>query len=163
MTNKSAESELLELKKQIENILSQFKQIRSEAAGILSSGNIPDAALQLHDVLQYTEQATSTIIEAVSGINTVVSETDLSQETKDKIGALVNSVYEACNFQDISGQRIKKVLDHIEEIESQIAALSEGEKGNVVKKKKDKDPLLNGPQLSGDAPSQADIDNLFNS
>lgn len=161
------QQQLLELKNQIDSICMHFQLIRSEAKDIVHTSNMPDAALQLNDVLQHTEQATSTIIESVNGISNLVSDSPVTDEVKSKVIDLINKVYEACNFQDISGQRIKKVLSHISELESQLLRLSDTATQNATENvapkpdKPEKSSLLNGPQLSSEAPSQQDIDNMF--
>jgi chemotaxis protein CheZ len=158
----SQQEQFLELKKQIDHICMHFQLISSEAKDIVHTSNMPDATLQLNDVLQHTEKATSTIIESVSGIGALVTDSTLPDATKTKIASYIDHVYEACNFQDISGQRIKKVLLHISELETQLARLSDISKGKA-QQKSSKDSLLNGPQLSAVAPSQQDIDNMFKS
>ena len=79
-------------------------------------------------------------------------------------------VFEACNFQDLSGQRIRKVVDLLQFVESRIASMitiwrNVGELEEVEEEEvepSDAD-LLNGPPLDGDADvvSQDDIDSLF--
>jgi chemotaxis protein CheZ len=84
----------------------------------------------------------------------------------------VISIFEACNFQDLTGQRISKVMatmkfieNHItimmdiwggvDAIRSHVPPMADGREGNAR--------LLNGPKLDGDAghASQNDIDALF--
>jgi chemotaxis protein CheZ len=82
-------------------------------------------------------------------------------------------ILEACSFQDITGQRIKKVLNTLEQIEFRISRLVKLFGGTLPEnmmvedidnghRRADED-LLNGPQLSKDKPSQDDIDKLFSS
>jgi chemotaxis protein CheZ len=82
----------------------------------------------------------------------------------------VTNIFEACNFQDISGQRIRKVTKVLETIETKVIKLvamfgseHEGVKTPTAEPKgplSDQE-LLNGPQLDG-APTQDDVDRLFN-
>jgi chemotaxis protein CheZ len=85
------------------------------------------------------------------------------------LGDVVIKVYEACGFQDITGQRISKVVKALYHIEGKIDALlavfgadlSEA----VVEEATEADAaasLLNGPALPTTATnSQADIDALL--
>ena len=85
----------------------------------------------------------------------------------------VIKIFEACNFQDLTGQRITKVVNTLKFIEDRIMRMMEIWGGlesfqNIVV---DEAPvaegdasLLNGPKLASDAghASQDDIDALFN-
>lgn len=145
---------------QIEEICRHFKQIRQEAAGIVENSQMPDAALHLNDVLESTETATNTILDAATQIGSIAGASALDEESKQKLNEQVGMIYEACSFQDISGQRIKKVLRHLSELEEKLMNLSESAKGQQ-RDTKPVDPLLNGPALSAVAPSQAEVDALF--
>lgn len=151
---------LLALRAQIEEIHKHFKTIRSEAADIVSTSQMPDATLHLNDVLESTEQATTTIIDAATAIGYVAEEAALSPESRKKINGEISRIYEACSFQDISGQRIKKVLSHMNALEAQLVRLSDTAKSTVAPPNP-VDPLLNGPQLSSQAPTQSEVDRLF--
>jgi chemotaxis protein CheZ len=80
-------------------------------------------------------------------------------------------IFEACSFQNITGQRIAKVvetLQHIEERVSRFAEvmqakdiegfLSESERERAERKEK---LLLHGPQLAGQGVDQAKVDEMF--
>ena len=81
----------------------------------------------------------------------------------------VVSIFEACNFQDITGQRITKVVRTLKHIEGKIEVLIQALGEEVQKSHRsaaaadpnNEDSLLNGPQLQGKAISQAEIDALF--
>lgn len=145
---------------QIEQIYKAFRVIRGEADNILETSEMPDSKLQLDDVLAATETATITIINHVTAISNIVSESALPSSQRDEVQQHVSHIFEACGFQDISGQRIKKVMQRLQSLEEQLGRLSESSKGEAVVAKP-KDPLLNGPQLSGQASNQAQTDELF--
>ncbi len=131
---------------------------------MLAPEHMPDAELQLNDVLKVTEDATVQILQQAGAILAVLENSGVSDEVRNEVQARVNSIYEACSFQDITGQRIKKVLGHINGIGQQLKRLSDlahFRAGDANPVARGKDPLLNGPQLSQEAPSQNDIDNLF--
>ena len=81
----------------------------------------------------------------------------------------VVSIFEACNFQDITGQRIGKVVRTLDFIEERVVAMIQtwGTEAfahlphTVEVPVAEEAKLLNGPQLQGKAISQADIDVLF--
>jgi len=95
-------------------------------------------------------------------------------ELGEKVTDAVTKVYESCNFQDITGQRITKVVRALKHIESRVDALVAAFGDEITKYKavhppmeeKAEDPmsdkaLLNGPQLAANAGKQDDIDALL--
>jgi chemotaxis protein CheZ len=92
----------------------------------------------------------------------------LSEEIQEK----VISIFEACNFQDLTGQRISKVMATMKFIEHHIMAMMEIWGGvdaikahapAIIDTREGDDRLLNGPKTDGDVGhvSQDDIDALF--
>lgn len=89
----------------------------------------------------------------------------------DQLTANANLVFEACSFQDITGQRVGKVaksITYVEERVDKLINLLGVEQTNEVEVEvpegweKDADEaLLNGPQLNGEGLKQDDIDKLF--
>jgi len=75
-------------------------------------------------------------------------------------------IYEACSFQDITGQRVSKVIQTFNVIESKIdklvSVLGVKESGEEEEDERVGDErLLNGPQMADEAISQEDIDKLL--
>ena len=89
----------------------------------------------------------------------------------DQINTNVNKVFEACAFQDITGQRVNRVARSITYVEERIHALIAlfGEEQisevQVVvppgQEKSADEELASGPQAEGIGLSQGDIDKLF--
>ena len=82
--------------------------------------------------------------------------------------AAVTRIYEACSFQDITGQRITKVVRTLKSIEDRIAAIvatfadrAPGTEDAPRAPPQDRPSLLNGPQLPGNGVDQAEIDRLL--
>lgn len=155
----------IELYKQIEEVCDNLKQVHSEAHNVLDKTKVPDATAQLDDVLEHTEKATNIILDSATAIQSIVDEKGMA-ELSAKINEHVTKIYEACSFQDITGQRIQKVLQGLYKLELGLTKLIEAAKAysdpvNEVQNKAEE--LVNGPQLSSDAPSQTDIDKLFSS
>ena len=85
----------------------------------------------------------------------------------DAMGKTIN-IMEACNFQDLSGQRTTKVVKTIQYLEERILSMIDiwGEEGfngiEVDNEALEGDAaLLNGPQDQETAIDQSDIDALF--
>jgi chemotaxis protein CheZ len=133
---------------------------------------------ELGAVVGGTEQATQQILEAAESIDQAASamakvqSADQQKRLADDIQERVISIFEACNFQDLTGQRISKVMSTMKFIEQHINSMMEiwggvdAIKSHVVPQvdtRSDDDKLLNGPKLAGDVghASQDDIDALF--
>ncbi len=158
---------LLALQKKIEAITAHLQALRTEAVTIAQSGMVPDAAMQLNDVMQHSEEATINIINAATAIGEISGGSMLDAAQKAEIDTHIGAIYEACSFQDISGQRIKKVLNYLTELETQLCQLGEfaHHSGDAAKKAplSAEAKLMNGPQLSGQAPDQSAVDSIFGS
>ncbi len=133
---------------------------------------------ELGAVVGGTEQATQQILEAAESIDQAASalskvdSVDQQKRLADDIQERVISIFEACNFQDLTGQRISKVMNTMKFIEQHINAMMDIWGGvdaikahatPIVDTRDEDAKLLNGPKLNGDVghASQDDIDALF--
>ncbi len=92
----------------------------------------------------------------------------VSGDAAAKLQAATTQIYEACSFQDITGQRITKIVATLKTIEGKVAHIigtfgaihrrSAGTRSIHVATDAD---LLNGPQLPANAMDQSDIDKLL--
>jgi chemotaxis protein CheZ len=162
------------LKDEIEKLALFIGQAKNEVSGMASADGTQkasgDATQHLDAVIKATEEASTSIMDAADAIQTAAA--GIGGEREQAISDATIKIYEACNFQDLTGQRLTKVITVLDEIDRRI--------GNVLKLFGEADgdftpstviplntpatgdaSLLNGPQLPGSAPSQADIDALF--
>ncbi|MBI5322022.1 protein phosphatase CheZ [Bradyrhizobium sp.] len=134
---------------------------------------------ELGAVVGGTEQATQQILEAAESIDNAASalskNTSLDQQKilSEEIQERVVSIFEACNFQDLTGQRISKVMTTMKFIEQHINEMMniwggvdaiKAHAPPIVDTREGDAKLLNGPKLDGDIghASQDDIDAMFN-
>ena len=84
---------------------------------------------QLDAIVKATEDATNTIMEMMEKNDDIISKlketiTDDEQvKLLDQIAANGAEVFEACSFQDITGQRITKVVKSVTYVEDRVNAL----------------------------------------
>jgi chemotaxis protein CheZ len=133
---------------------------------------------ELGAVVGGTEEATQQILEAAEAIDNAatalgkVTSPDQQKILSEEIQERVVSIFEACNFQDLTGQRISKVMATMKFIEHHIVEMMEIWGGvdaikahapPIIDTREGDDRLLNGPKLDGDHghASQNDIDALF--
>ena len=154
--------------KDLHNLIEETrKEISASRASDISGTHIPDATDELDAVVAATEVATGTIMDVCESITAYSDKLDPAH--KDFLVGEVTKVLEACSFQDITGQRINKVVKSIKQIDEKVsklmAVLEEkipGLPNSVLVDNREGDAkLLNGPQMPDKAVSQADIDKLL--
>ncbi len=157
-----------EVYKGIENIANKLDKVKVEVVLPSSDAIISGANLELDAVVKAAEDATNQILDSVEIIQSNID--GLPEDKNSIILNEITKIFEACNFQDISGQRINKVINTLIEIDNGINELMDaiGDKVQIEKKKPaiatdiDHDKaLMNGPQLDNQTPSQEEIDRLF--
>lgn len=130
---------------------------------------------ELDAVVESAEQATQQILGAAEDIEDAANTLSASlQREQEKSLALdiqdnVLRIFEACNFQDIAGQRIAKVLTTLQFVEDRIAHMIEIWGGidafrtYAAAAEVDRNSLLHGPKLDDDDghASQDDVDAMF--
>lgn len=165
---------------EIAAMVRMISQVKAEIAAIkhpkANDDRMLSATSELDAIVLATETSTEDILSASEEIETLSRRiSGLHHEDEDvvamtdQIGAEIIKIFEACNFQDITGQRITKVVKTIRFVESKILALIDiwGVEAfselpvNEQASNGGDDDLMNGPQLEGCGISQDDINALF--
>lgn len=156
----------LDVVNEIRDLHDLIQQTRADLAQArpqdINGTMVPNATDELDEVVEETAKATDAIMDACD----VMQSLDIPEPYKSAVVDQVTKIYEACSFQDITGQRIRKVVRTLRDIEGRIDNLlvafpaGEGEK-DAVKESGSVSPLLNGPQLGGQGVSQDEIDKLL--
>lgn len=153
---------------ELQTIIQETRQgMAVPEASDITDTHIPVATDELDAVIESTAEATGAIMDACEMIEERAAQ--IGGEQGDAISAQITKIYEACSFQDITGQRITKVVGALKSIEIKVGALmgalEQGTQGQAAPAEPVKDEgeasLLNGPQLPGGGISQADIDKLL--
>ncbi len=170
--------EMSVLRGQLHDLKGSIDKTKAEIAALHKPGESEDkfttAAMELDAIVKATEEATNNILGASEDIQDLAqSITDRSDDVKiredvAKISELVITIFENCNFQDITGQRTGKVVKTINYLEERILTMiniwGEEEFEGVElpdDARSEDEKLLEGPQLDGQGISQNDIDSLF--
>ena len=165
----------LKLYAEVESLARYIVTAKSEIAALrpdeIKSDHIASATDELDAIVGSTEEATNGILQAMELLEGLTAQ--MPAEVAEQVTNAVTQVYESCNFQDITGQRITKVVKALKHIESKVDALVAAF-GDEIQKYRETHPreeqqqpkttdekLLNGPQLPDDAGKQADIDALL--
>jgi chemotaxis protein CheZ len=132
----------------------------------IRNNRIPGASVELDAVVKDTEAATGAIMTEAEALLSV-EPVDLASY-KAQVDDAMMRVIEACSFQDLTGQRVMKVigtLRHIEERVSQFAdalGVKDAKRAETEDERRKRELMLNGPAVGGPSSSQDDIDALFN-
>ena len=122
-------------------------RIADELDAVIQDSDI--AAQRILTAAEQIEQAANNLVGLLKGN----FEGGLAQDIRDR----VTQIFEACNFQDLTSQRVAKVRASFERLDRQIA-------GTIDElTRTDGMPPSHGPRLDDDAGhvSQSDIDSLF--
>jgi len=166
----------IELYREIEALARFIHTAKSDIASLrpdeVKDEYIPVAADELGAIVAATAEATHAIMDAAEVVESVIA--DVPKEAADKLLQATTRIYEACTFQDITGQRTTKVVKTLQQIEGKVDGLvkafgseiEEFKKANPKKKQDQGDPpsdedLLAGPQRAGEGNTQEDVDALL--
>jgi chemotaxis protein CheZ len=167
-------------KRELDLIYTAIKRTRQEMGApderVLQTGEIGRVSRELDAIVGDTEQATQTILKATEDIDQAANmlmallKSDHEQGLAGDIQERAVQLYQACNFQDLTGQRVGKVVATLKFVEDHVARLLEiwsaleqfkplvlSESADEAKR------FLNGPKLQGDRghSSQREIDSMF--
>lgn len=171
------------LRSEVVNLFQYIQRLREEVAAMAKPGENGSAfdsmSVQLDAIVSATEDATHAILEATETIDEVAAKLR-AEKDPDKIAAMSDelsqqsmAIMEACSFQDITGQRITKIVRSMKFVEErvnkmvelwgkeEIEALSETIDTTTEADERDERLNLSGPQMAEEAISQDEIDALF--
>ena len=173
-------AEVSMLKTELRALAVCIEQTKVEIAALkpadLADDRLMVVASELDAIVSSTEGATQTILTAAEKIESLTSEMkshgvdSYVARLAEDINETVIQIFEACNFQDITGQRITKVVRTLKYIEARITAMIDiwgpDNIAEIIPKTydvetNDETKLLNGPALENQGISQDDIDKLF--
>lgn len=169
--------EATNLRRDLQELSDAIAQTKIEIASLrkdtTSEDKIHTASLELGAVVSDTEEATNRIIENAEAIDTLADRVrhmfNDEDGVLDDISERVVTIFEACNFQDITGQRITKVVNTMNFIDDRIHKMMdiwggsdlfaglESAAGAAV----EEGDVMHGPALPDERINQDDIDALF--
>ncbi|GAA0578678.1 protein phosphatase CheZ [Caenispirillum bisanense] len=167
------------LKMEIHALANCIQQTKKEIAALRSNDKDHDRLLavasELDAVVGSTEGATDSILNAAEKIDALAHGIQAQEQDgfirhqAEEISEHILNIFEACNFQDITGQRITKVVNTLKFVEERVERMIEiwGRDTfasiipeDVVHEDEER-RLLNGPALENKGISQDEIDKLF--
>jgi chemotaxis regulatin CheY-phosphate phosphatase CheZ len=145
-------------------------QTRREIAAIKpdsdAKGTLSEASEELGSIVQATERATSDILAAAERIQEVawtLRERGTDSAICDALDQRATDIYSVCSFQDLTGQRTRKVVDVLHFLEDRIRAMIEIWGGSLPEQ--DGPPAAVAPHVGEDRTvphlGQHDIDRMM--
>jgi chemotaxis protein CheZ len=107
------------------NLSEQLGRIHRQIASVVAvpASATRNSGLELEAVVQATEAAADRILEAAEAISNWVADGQRDRVGFDLLTEKVNAIFEACSFQDLTGQRIRRAIDHLQRVETMLADL----------------------------------------
>ena len=170
----AADATVQSLKRELALLHDAIARNKRELAVLIGDGRerrMAHAAGKLGAAVEGMEKATEKILKSTEVIDesaralSATLKDDYKRGLAQEIQEHVVKIYEACNFQDLSGQRIGHVIETLNMIENQVEDMLErysGQPGEAPAAKPGH-ALLNGPRLDGNSghTSQLAIDEMF--
>ncbi|QFT33726.1 chemotaxis regulator CheZ [Labrenzia sp. THAF82] len=157
--------ELTMIAREIKRMKEEISQLR---ANDMTGNKIPDAGRELDAIVEATEEATNSIMEAAEDI--MSADTSDPEAYQELVSNKMIGIFEACTFQDITGQRISKVVSTLRYIDERVSSFIEhlrlpedldAELVETDEERRQRELILHGPQHDGQGVSQDDIDAML--
>jgi chemotaxis protein CheZ len=135
----------------------------------IKNSRIPAAGQELGAIVKATENATNTIMNCAEAL--MAADASDPAAYKALVDEKMMMIFEACSFQDITGQRIAKVVETLQHIEERVGRfanvmkakdfegfLTDRERDNAARKER---LFLHGPSLDGQGVDQSTVDKMI--
>ena len=116
-------SERLRLLNEIVEMAGAITRVRAEILAIKPPGGTLETTEVLDSIVRMTEEATSRILAATEQMQETafaLRTHDADARLCDRLDALATEIFTACTFQDLTGQRTRKVIDTLRDLEDRI-------------------------------------------
>ena len=131
------------------NLSARLAGIHDQIAEVLAPpvAATHNSGVELEAVVQATENAANQIMEAAEAIGNWL-QAGGDPAALPAVTRQVNAIFEACTFQDLTGQRVRRAIEHLQQVESMLSGMVHGQ---PVERQAGPPPEL----------EQTDIDSLF--
>jgi chemotaxis protein CheZ len=144
------------------NLSRQLSAIRDQIASVVAPpmAATHNSGLELEAVVQATEEAANRILEAAEAIGDWLRETTHEPAVANAMHAKVNAIFEACSFQDVTSQRIRRAIQHLQQVEGLLTGIAAGEDAPGAGQPDDHASATpaHGTATGGPTPGDRDID-----
>jgi len=136
------------------NLSGQLQNIQGQVAALVAmpAAATRNSGLELEMVVQATEAAANQIMEAAEAIGDWLRDGGRDADSLEGVASKLSTIFEACSFQDVTGQRVRRAIHHLQQVESMLGDLMPANSEKAV-------PPTH--QVPSEDRMQADIDALF--
>ena len=108
------------------NLSGQLAEIRKQIANVIAAPTAAtrNSGLELEAVVQATEEAANRIMEAAEAIGDWLRDGKHDGTGLEAVNEKVNAIFEACSFQDVTGQRIRRAIQHLQHVENMLTDMA---------------------------------------
>jgi chemotaxis protein CheZ len=142
-----------------DNLTSQLGHLQDQLGRLLASpvAGTRNSGVELEAVVQTTEAAANQIMEAAEAIGDFVRQSMPDKAAMQVISAKIDAIFEACAFQDLTGQRLRRAIEQLQHMESTLTGIM-APAGTAHEVFRPQAPTV---ASAGPDVSQHDIDALF--
>ena len=152
---------------EVEELAGTIATARAEVAALkmddITASHIPLATDELDAIVAHTAAATDAILESCETLDRLGEALDGAAAAQ--LQEATTRIYEACGFQDLTGQRITKVVAALKALDAKVVGIIAAFGGRRAEQPAAAPApatgLENGPQLPRNAMGQSDIDKLL--
>ncbi|WP_144186565.1 protein phosphatase CheZ [Elioraea rosea] len=149
-----------------EKLTRELHRVQETIANLVAvpAAQTRNSGVELEAVVEKTEEATNTILEAAEEIQALIDSGHADAEAAPVLAQKVNTIFEACSFQDVTGQRIRRAIQHLQQVEDVLAQLLPADEPRQAPKLEVNALIstLEGVRPAGTDLGQAAIDALMN-
>ncbi len=145
------------------NLSTQIAGVQNQVARLIAAPSLEarNSGLELEAIVASTEAAANRIMGAAEAIGAWIAESAPGGATPPAVAEHLGAIFEACSFQDLTGQRIRRALTHLRNVEGELSALANGSAAAApaaaaAPLPPDLPAMPSGPDLG-----QSEVDKLF--
>ena len=107
------------------NLSGQLTRVHEQIVGLIAApaAATRNSGLELEAVVQATETAANQIMEAAEAIGDWLASGNREPGSVQAVVERINAIFEACTFQDLTGQRIRRAIEHLQKVETMLGGM----------------------------------------
>jgi chemotaxis protein CheZ len=144
------------------NLSGKLQQMHEQLARVvaLPAERTRNSGIELEGIVNATEDAANRILSAAEAIRASIEQSDIGE--KARIIEQVNTIFEACSFQDLTGQRVRRALQQLQTVEDELANIvNDGKELPVERARTDEIKATAAIGGSGPELAQDEVDKLM--
>lgn len=107
------------------NLSGQLGKITEQIALVVAmpAAATRNSGLELEAVVQATEAAANQIMGAAEAIGDWLRDGGRDVDSLEAVAEKLNTIFEACTFQDVTGQRVRRAIQHLQQVENMLTQM----------------------------------------